>query len=138
MGGLAAAMGSNRPRLKIFFDGGCRPNPGRMEAAVVARGVTYFHDDLGYGTSSDAEWLALRRALQLAHALGEPDFELIGDCANVIMQARGLSKCRTESALRHRAAYQEYAATGRPQRLRWTQRNQNLAGIALAGRRSLV
>lgn len=26
-----------RRRLKIFFDGGCRPNPGRIEAAVVVQ-----------------------------------------------------------------------------------------------------
>jgi ribonuclease HI len=47
------------PRLKIFFDGGCRPNPGRIEVALVARGMTYFDDDLGCGSSSDAEWIAL-------------------------------------------------------------------------------
>ncbi|MGZ8287523.1 MAG: reverse transcriptase-like protein [Allosphingosinicella sp.] len=124
-------------RLKIFFDGGCRPNPGRIEVAVVARGATYFFDDLGCGTSSDAEWLALRLALQLAHSLEEPDFELIGDCANVISQASGQSKCRTEAALDHRARFQECMASGKPKRLRWTSRNQNLAGIALARRRGL-
>lgn len=122
-------------RLKIFFDGGCRPNPGRMEVAVVARGVTHFFDDLGCGTSSDAEWLALRLALQLAHSLGEPDFELIGDCAHVIRQASGLSRCRTEVALGHCAKYQACAAAGLPKRLRWIPRAQNLAGIALARRR---
>ena len=64
MGGVAAAP---RPRrLKIFFDGGCRPNPGKIEVAVVARGVTYFFDDLGSGTISDAEWLAFRVALRVA------------------------------------------------------------------------
>lgn len=129
-------MGAVRARrLKIFFDGGCRPNPGRIEVAVVARGATHFFDDLGCGTSSDAEWLALRQALRLAHALGESDFELIGDCADVIMQARGLSRCRTEAARDHRAEYQASAAAGQPKRLRWTPRNQNLAGIALARRR---
>nr|WP_114954969.1 reverse transcriptase-like protein [Sphingosinicella terrae] len=124
-------------RLKIFFDGGCRPNPGRIEVAVVARGATYFFDDLGCGTSSDAEWLALRRALQVAHSLEEPDFELIGDCAHVISQASGLSRCRTAAALDHRAKFQGAMASGKPKRLRWTPRNQNLAGIALARRRGL-
>lgn len=46
--------------LKIFFDGGCQPNPGKIEVAVVTRGQSHFFDDLGRGTSSDAEWLALR------------------------------------------------------------------------------
>lgn len=58
-----------RRRLKIFFDGGCRPNPGRIEAAVVVRGVPHLFDDLGHGNNSDAEWLALICALELAHSL---------------------------------------------------------------------
>ena len=55
-------------RVKIFFDGGCRPNPGPMEAAVVLRGAVHFHDDLGVGSNSDAEWLALIAAAQLARS----------------------------------------------------------------------
>lgn len=67
MGCVAAGKGAQRPRrLKILFDGGCHPNPGRIEVAVVARGATYFIDDLGSGNSTDAEWLALLEALRLA------------------------------------------------------------------------
>jgi ribonuclease HI len=124
-------------RLKVFFDGGCRPNPGRMELAVVARGVSYFFDDKGHGTSNDAEWLALIEALRLAQSLGQRDFELIGDCANVISQANGLSKCRTEASLEHQERFQQLAATSPPARLTWKPRSQNLAGIALARRRGL-
>jgi ribonuclease HI len=134
MGGLVA--GSRRRRLKIFFDGGCRPNPGRIEVAVVARGVATFFDDLGCGTSSDAEWFALRMALQVAHGLGEPFFDLIGDSAGVITQASGASRGRSQSALDHLAKYEEIAAAGRPRRIVWTPRNHNLAGIALVGGRS--
>lgn len=123
-----------RRRLKIYFDGGCRPNPGVVEVAVVARGATYFFDNLGCGTSSDAEWIALRLALQLAHSLGEPEFDLIGDSLEVIGQARGLSPSSSPSAADHLARYEECAARGRPRRLVWTPRQQNLAGIALARR----
>jgi ribonuclease HI len=125
---------SYRRRLKIYFDGGCRPNPGVMEAAVVARGATYFFDDLGYGTSSDAEWLALRLALQLAQSLGEPDFDLVGDSLEVIQQASGSVRCGSIAAADHLAKYEKCAASGRPRRLIWTPRRQNLAGIALARR----
>lgn len=123
-------------RLKVFFDGGCRPNPGPIEAAVVARGVTYLFDNLGSGTSHDAEWLALRTALQVAQSLGAPEFDLIGDCANVIAQANGLSRCRTTAAMEHYARFRESAVSGQPKRIRWIARTQNLAGIALAHRRS--
>ena len=133
---VAANMGSPRqPRLKIFFDGGCQPNPGSIEVAVVARGVSYYFDDLGYGTSNDAEWLALRLALRLGQSLAERDFDLIGDCANVIAQANGLSRCRTEAAVEHLARFQESAFSNPPKRVRWISRTQNLAGIALARRR---
>lgn len=125
-------------RLKIYFDGGCQPNPGVLEVAVVARGATYFFDDLGCGTSSDAEWIALRLALQLAHTLGEPDFDLIGDSLEVIRQASGSSRCRSIAAAQHLARYEECATQGRPRRLVWTPRRQNLAGIALAGRKTCL
>ncbi|HYW16221.1 MAG TPA: reverse transcriptase-like protein [Allosphingosinicella sp.] len=129
-------MGSpNRRRLKIFFDGGCRPNPGRIEVAVVARGVSYYFDDLGFGTSSDSEWLALGLGLRLGQSLGERDFELIGDCAHVIAQANGSSRCRTEAAAEHRERFRDSASSNPPTRVRWIPRTQNLAGIALARRR---
>ncbi len=123
-----------RRRLKVYFDGGCQPNPGTIEVAVVARGVTHFFDDLGCGTSSDAEWLALRLALQVAQSLGEADFDLIGDSLEVIRQASGASRCGSIAAADHLARYEECAAQGRPRRVKWTPRGQNLAGIALAGR----
>lgn len=136
MGRVAAGMGSSRGRsLKVFFDGGCQPNPGRIEVAVVARGMTYFFDDLGFGTSTDAEWLALRQALKLAQSLGEQDFELVGDSAHVIAQANGLSKCRSQRARDHLSRFQRCAASAPPKRIRWITRTQNLAGIALAQRR---
>jgi ribonuclease HI len=128
-------MGSPRQRrLKIFFDGGCQPNPGRIEVAVVARGESYYFDDLGFGTSSEAEWLALRLALRIGQSLGERDFDLIGDCADVIAQANGPSRCRTKAAAGHCERFHQSAASNPPRRIRWISRTQNLAGIALARR----
>lgn len=120
-------------RLKIFFDGGCQPNPGRMEAAVVARGVTHYFGDLGHGTNNDAEWLALVAALRLAQSLAVTDFVLLGDSATVIDLANG-GKCRTPALQAH---FDTFAAIGgaRPARIRRIARSQNLAGIALDRRR---
>ncbi|URD60929.1 reverse transcriptase-like protein [Sphingomonas sp. KRR8] len=125
----------SRPPLKIYFDGGCRPNPGRMEAAVVVRGQVHFFDDLGVGSSSDAEWLALCHALEVAQASGEPLFDLVGDSRGVIGQASGAMPCRTPAARLHRGRFLAAASTLPPRRLRWIPRQQNLAGIALARRR---
>ena len=120
-----------KPRLKIFFDGGCRPNPGGMEAAVVARGVTHFFRDLGYGTNNDAEWLALIAALRVAQDLGVEDFVLLGDAATVIQQATGAWKCRGRALQAHLATFVAIGGV-RPAQIRKIGRSQNLAGIALA------
>ena len=122
-----------RRRLKVFFDGGCRPNPGRIEAAVVVRGVPYLFDDLGHGTNSDAEWLALICALELMRSMCLADVELIGDALEVIQQAqRALSTGHAKHG--HSARFLALIG-GKPlTRIRWIKREQNLAGIALAAR----
>ncbi len=122
-----------RRRLKLFFDGGCRPNPGRIEAAVVVRGVAHMFDDLGHGTNSDAEWLALLSALELAQSLDLGDVVFMGDAAEVIQQANSaLSTGCAKHA--HDAAFLTLVAGTPEVRIRWIKREQNLAGIALAAR----
>lgn len=118
-------------RLKIFFDGGCRPNPGEMEIAVVAEGRTFILQDLGHGTSADAEWLALIQALKVAQFLDVADFILIGDAAGIIGQANGKVKCRG-GGIGHLERFRALASDARPPRIRYIKRSQNLAGIALA------
>lgn len=120
--------------MKIFFDGGCRPNPGAMEVAAVARGAV-FHEEAGPGTSELAEWLALLHALGVARALGAETVELLGDSLAVINQASGRAPCRTQESERCRSAFIEAAAQFHGVRLRHVKRTQNLAGIALARRR---
>ena len=119
-------------RLRIFFDGGCRPNPGMMEIAVVVRGRSYVTHDLGHGTSADAEWLALLEAIRIARSLDEPDFVLVGDSAMVVDQANGVSKCRSANLQAHLESFRELAVAGPPLCIRHIRRSQNLAGIALA------
>lgn len=117
--------------LKIFFDGGCRPNPGAMEIAVVAQGQMHILRDLGHGTNDDAEWFALIHAVRLARSLGLVDYVLLGDAATVIAQANGRAKPRGVG-IAHRAALQTLLAGAAPPRIRHIKRSQNLAGIALA------
>lgn len=123
----------SRRRLKVFFDGGCRPNPGRIEVAVVVRGVLHLIDDLGHGSNTDAEWLALISAGKIAQSLGLSGIELIGDSAEVISQAnRALTT--SEAAHAHAAAFLALVRGMPAMRIRWIKRAQNLAGIALAAR----
>ena len=118
-------------RTKIYFDGGCRPNPGPMEIAVVTGGVATVERDIGTGSSLDAEWLALIAALRLARGRGLIDFVLLGDAAAVIAQATG--KVRVHGRVAgHLAAFRALADEGPAPRIRHIGRAQNLAGIALA------
>jgi ribonuclease HI len=126
-----AQPGPRSNPVKIFFDGGCRPNPGAMEVAVVAQGETHILRDIGLGSSGDAEWLALIHALKVAQSLGAADFVLLGDSASVVAQASGKAKCRG-AAIAHRAAFLALMPDGNPPRIRHIKRSHNLAGIALA------
>jgi len=121
-------------RVKIFFDGGCRPNPGEMEIAIVVGGNAHVRRNIGHGTSMDAEWLALIEALRLAQQLDLREFILLGDSAAVIAQASGKAKCRGADNENHLRTYTALAsALGKP-RVRHIKRSQNLAGIALSQR----
>ena len=117
--------------LKLFFDGGCRPNPGKMEAAVVARGMTHGPYDLGPGSSEEAEWRALLAALDVAADLGAADILLLGDSASVIDRAKAKRACRNPAIEPLRQAFIERSALFETVRLRPIRRTQNLAGIAL-------
>ncbi len=119
------------PRLKLFFDGGCRPNPGPIEIAVVVGGQSHILQDIDHGSSMDAEWLALIHALRIVQTLDTADVVLLGDCAAVINQANGAAKCRGTNIL-HFNRFQAVLAGSIAPRIRYIKRTQNLAGIALA------
>lgn len=120
-----------RRPTKIYFDGGCRPNPGAMETAVVAGGAARIDRDAGMGSSMDAEWLALIAALRLARERGLSDFVLLGDAAAVVAQANGIVRARG-GAVGHLATFRALVGDGPSPRVRHIKRTQNLAGIALA------
>jgi ribonuclease HI len=124
--------GARTGRLRIFFDGGCRPNPGVMEIAAVARGVAYVQRAIGEGSGEEAEWLALLHAVRIAAELGADDLELVGDSRSVISHATGASPCRDPALRRHLDAYRTAIAAIPRVRLRAIARSKNLAGIALA------
>lgn len=120
--------------VKIFFDGGCRPNPGPMETAVVARGIAHVVADAGHGSSSEAEWRALLAAVALARAQGWQDVVLVGDSLATVEQARGRIGCRNPVLDRLRREYQALAAPIARVRLRHVPRARNLAGTVLEKR----
>ncbi len=118
--------------LKIYFDGGCQPNPGIMQTAVVARGRRWIAKDVGWGTNNDAEWLALIAAVRLARTIGETNMLLLGDSTLVVTQANRRAKCRSAELKAYFDEFQRLTESMPAIRIRKIKRSQNLAGIALA------
>jgi len=86
--------------MKLYFDGGCRPNPGKREIAVFSEdGSVQLHDYIGYGTNNEAEWIALIWAMSVAIEKKFDDLTIFGDSSLVINQANGLWKIKQESFL---------------------------------------
>ena len=90
--------------MKFYFDGGCKPNPGKMECAVVSEnGKIKQHEFLPYGTNNEAEWIGLLLALELAKPYANGPVEIVGDSDLVIKQASGIWKVKHPSM----AAYKQ-------------------------------
>ena len=115
--------------LKVYFDGGCRPNPGAISIAAVIRGSVDRRHDVGVGSSGDAEWLALLHALDVALAAGARDVIVLGDSAGTIDQAMGRARKRCAPEVQVR--FNELCTRFDRLRFRRIKRTQNLAGIAL-------
>jgi ribonuclease HI len=118
-------------RLKIYFDGGCRPNPGPIETAVVVRGVSHVRTGLPDGDNSEAEWRALIDAVGIAVRLGLDDVVFVGDSALVINQANGRWPCRAARLQACLAKLREMSAALPRAGFRQVPRSRNLAGIVL-------
>lgn len=95
----------------------------------MIRGVVDQRDDVGVGSSGDAEWLALLHALDIALAAGARDVIVLGDSAGTIDQAMG--RARKRCAPEVQARFDELRARFDRLRFRRIKRTQNLAGIAL-------
>ena len=101
----------------------------------MIRGKPQFFDDLGTGTSTDAEWHALLCAIVLVQDLGLHDVEFVGDSLEVTLHAN-LAASTGHATSEQAAALLSLLAQNRTGRIRWIKREQNLAGIALESRRA--
>jgi ribonuclease HI len=123
-------------KLVVHVDGGARGNPGPAAIGVVlsdAEGgmVEQLGEPIGETTNNVAEYRALLRGLERAHALGAEEVEVVGDSELVAKQVNGLYKVK-HAGLKplHSEALQALAGFER-WRVRTVPRAQNAAADAL-------
>lgn len=95
--------------MKVYADGGCKPNPGTMAVAVVTENnEVWFSQLLGNGTNNIAEYLAVQMAAVEAWGKNIQQFTMCIDSILVLQQLTGKWKCRdTELQPHMRAALAE-------------------------------
>lgn len=121
--------------MDIYFDGSCKPNPGKMGCGIVIchpdrQPEIIVIDDLGQGTNNIAEWSALILAIDLVRDRGYQNVCIKGDSNMVVQQALGNWKVNGEVFTQLRQAYNELAK-GLQFSLCHVPRDLNLAGIYL-------
>ena len=120
--------------IEIYFDGGCKPNPGMMETCIVIRDgkrqTAYEIKHLGLGTNNDAEWAGLVWAVLWAKSKGVKACVIKGDSKMVVNQALGFWKINKEL---HVSLYKYFKqiSQGIDFSIVHVRRESNLAGIYL-------
>jgi ribonuclease HI len=120
----------------VYFDGGCKPNPGKMEIGLVFVGddgtKVNHKEHFGQGTNNQAEWLALIVGLSMLSEMGVREITMIGDSQLVCMQASGKWKMKLDSPLYHFwAEFKELEKLFTKIEIKHVLRDKNLAGIML-------
>jgi ribonuclease HI len=89
-------------KLKIFFDGASRGNPGPAAiGAVISKAtggtVCELSETIGKATNNFAEYTALIRALEEAKKLGAGAVECFSDSELVVRQMTGVYKIKSKT-----------------------------------------
>lgn len=121
--------------MDIYFDGSCKPNPGKMGCGIVIchpdkKPEIIVIDDLGHGTNNIAEWSALILAIDLIRDRGYQNVSIKGDSNMVVQQALGNWKVNGEVFIQLREEFNKLSK-GLQFTLSHVPRDLNLAGIYL-------
>lgn len=124
-------------RRKIWIDGACSPNPGKMGCGVYMPVDGGDHVSIsaegGQGTNNESEWRALLLALTLCVEMGITKARIHSDSALVVNQYNERWRKRAAMAIRMFAACQELVRKNNLDiKLVWIPREQNGYADALA------
>ena len=120
--------------MEIYFDGSCKPNPGKMGCGVVIchedGNEAVEIKDLGLGTNNVAEWTALILAMDIVKSRGYQNVSIKGDSKMVIQQALGNWKVNGDVFVQMLSEFQKLSK-GLNFTLSHVPRDLNLAGVYL-------
>lgn len=112
-----------------WFDGSAHPNPGRIGIGVLLSGPAGERIEIsrraGYGTSGDAEYLALIAALEKAVELGVRELLVYGDSQVVVQDLLVSAAAGAKGLEEHRARATQLMAGLAQVHVRWLPRHKN-------------
>lgn len=84
----------NYKSCKIWTDGGCSPNPGKMSCGIVIKSNSlkkdiHVNSEFTYGTNNISEYLAVLIAIKKAKSLGFNQIEINSDSKLVVKGLNG-------------------------------------------------
>lgn len=126
-------------KLRLFIDGASRGNPGPAALGVFVqdgrgRVVAELGEYLGQTTNNVAEYRALLRALEEAHARGADEVEVLADSDLLVRQIEGSYRVKSPNLIPlHHEAVQALAGF-RQWRISHIPRTRNAEADALANR----
>ncbi len=121
-----------------WFDGSARPNPGACSIGAVLRGPDgqrfEYRQNIGYGSSSDAEYRALIAVLELALPYQPAQLLVYGDSRVVIDDVNQSDKVSAPCLSAYRSRAIELIQQCNQVSLHWIARHKNTEADALSQR----
>jgi ribonuclease HI len=113
----------------LFFDGGCRGNPGPMAIGAMlmenGKKVSEFSKNIGIGTNNIAEWKALIEGLKLARAHACEELEVRGDSQLIIRQISGRYRVKSDNLIPLFNEAMKLCGTFKKIDFKWIKRDEN-------------
>lgn len=107
--------------MKVFIDGCCEPNPGKMGIGIHNE-LFSISENAGEGTNNQAEYIALEKALLKLQELGIRDAEIYTDSQLVVNQMNGNWELKSATSLQFVPRLRKILNRNR---LVWIPREQN-------------
>lgn len=124
-------------KLKIYFDGSSHGNPGPAGIGIVIYNenfgeITKFSEYVGFRTNNEAEYLALKKSLEVALQLEVDEVELYSDSELLVKQINKEYNVRDEKIKKLYREIQELMKNIKKIKIMYVSREENKEADRLA------